>query len=205
MNQLAAALQRLGALIATINRPGKESAAAAAESARQALQIARTDAGGAGQDAAARTRRDRLIADNLLSLREGARTVFWGHNHQVAAGRGVGAVLRQRLGRGYQAVAFEFERGAVHVKGAPGTEPRREEPWQSVERVSAPDGLGAALGRLGMDRFWLPLGAADAPPAWASQSYRHGGETIPLAGNFDMLVFLRRLTPSRLLPFVPQR
>jgi erythromycin esterase-like protein len=210
INQAYAALERLGALIATINRAGKENAAAAAASARQAMQIARADTGGAGQDQADRTRRDRLIADNLLSLREGKRTVFWGENLQVAAGRGIGGALRQRLGRSYQAVAFEFERGAIHVKGSPGAQPRREDPWQSVERAPAPDGLGAALARLGMDRFWLPLGAG-APAAWLSHPYRHdwlgasANGPIPLAGNFDLLVFLRRLTPSRLLPFVPQR
>jgi erythromycin esterase-like protein len=200
----------LGALIATINRPGKENAAAAAESARQALQIARTDSSGSGQDAAARTRRDRLMADNLLSLREGARTVFWGHNFQVAAGRGVGAVLRQRLGRGYQAVAFEFERGTLYAKGSPTTQSRREEPWQSIERAPAPDGLGVALGRLGMDRFWLPLGRARRRRGWRIPTDMPGSAPRRASpsrwpGNFDLLVFLRRLTPSRLLPFVPQR
>jgi len=216
VNQAHAALERLGALISTINRPGRENAAAAAQSARQALQIARANAGGAGQDASALGRRDRLMADNLLALRESARTVYWGHNLQVAAGRGLGAVLRQRLGREYQAVAFEFENGIIQVKGSGGVEPRREEPWQSVGRAAVPQGLGSALGRLGTDRFWLALSAAGAPAPWLAHPYRHdwlgsglpaaaNASAIPLAGNFDLLVFLRRLTPSRLLPFVPQR
>jgi hypothetical protein len=131
----------------------------------------------------------------------------------VAAGRGVGAALRQRLTRGYQAVAFEFERGAVHVKGSGTAAARREDPWQAAEQASGAGGLGSALARLGVDRFWLPLGAAASPPAaWLAHPYRHGSsgtaagqQALPLAGNFDILVFLRRLTPSRLLPFVPQR
>jgi len=213
INQAYTALERLNALIGSVDRAGKENAAAAAESARQAMQIARADTGAAGQDQSARDRRDRLMADNLLNLRAGARTVYWGNNWTVAAGGGIGAALRQRLRRGYQAVAFEYERGSVHVKGTAAQEARREQPWQAVDQGSGPDGLGAALARLGADRFWLPLGSAAAPPAaWLSHPYRHawsgaapGQATLPLAGNYDLLIFLRRLTPSRLLPFVPQR
>jgi erythromycin esterase-like protein len=213
VNQASAALDRLAGLIAAVSRAGKENAAAAAESARQAMQLARADSGTAGSDQNAGARRDRLMADNLLALREGARTIYWGNNLQVAAGRGVGAALRQRLARGYQAVAFEFERGAINVKGSGTATARREEPWQAAEQASGPGGLGTALARLGVDRFWLPLGPAASPPAaWLAHPYRHGSsgtaagqQALPLAGNFDILVFLRRLTPSRLLPFVPQR
>jgi erythromycin esterase len=211
VNQAYAALERLAALIATADRGGKENAAAAAESARQALQIARADAGAGGQDQSARTRRERLMADNLLNLRGGARTIFWGSNRSVAAAAGIGAALRQRLRQTYRAVAFDFERGAVHVKGTGTTEPRREEPWQAIERGTPPGGLGSTLARLGVDRLWLPL--TGAPAAWLAHPYAHNwpaaaGATppaLPLAGNFDLLIYNRRVTPSRLLAFVPQR
>lgn len=212
------ALDRLRALILTLDRGGQQAAAAAALSARQSLQIARGQ-GGAGAtqlEAAARAGRNRLMAENLIAQRGDARTIYWGHNLDVAAGAGgTGHFLRRRLAGSYRVLLFEYDGGRVNVKPSGSLEPRPDEPWQVAERQSVAGGLGPILQQAALARFWLDLAPAAAsqlateahPHDWpGSSSVAISNEgRLPLAGNADLLVFIRNLTPSRLLPFVPQR
>jgi hypothetical protein len=94
------------------------------------------------------------------------------------------------------------------VKPAAGDAPPADTvPWQVAERPPLPNGLSALLGQAGADHLWLNL--ADAPPPFVAEPRAHdwqqltlaAPQTLPLTG-IDLLVYLRRLTPSRLLPYV---
>jgi erythromycin esterase len=213
--EIRAALDRLRAAIITVNRAGGEEAAQAALNARQAIDSAGR-LGGAGpaangQASAAAQLRDRQLAENLLTLSGGARTAYWSHNANVVGqGTATGAQLKRRLSRAYRSVVFEFERGTVQAQAG-----RTGAPLHVADRQPVPGGLGAFLSSVGPERFWADLSAADAPPAaWLSHPYAHdrrgaeaagtasAGRGLALGGNVDLLVFQRRLTPARLLPFV---
>lgn len=193
------ALVQLHAAILAVNREGQEEAAARALSARQSLDAAlRGGTGGAGGAAA----RGQQLAENLLSASANGRAILWSDNDGVTTR--IGATLRARLARRYRAVTFAFDSGSVHTReGNPADSLRGTSPWQVVERASVPGSLGALLGAAGPDRFWVNLTPPSDPPpsAWTAHAY----QPLPLAPHSDLLLFVRRLTPSRLYPFVPRR
>ncbi len=213
------ALEQIRTIIAASNRPGAEEAARAALSARRAMDMARgaraDESESGGNPAAALALRERMMADNLIDQAGRDRTVLWSHNLKASPGSGaIGAHLRRRLARNYRAVIFEAEGGSIRVKpGSSAALPADNVPWQLAERSPGPNGLGALLGSVGPDSFWLDLtGSADPAPQpflahpFASDWPATGAPSpsaLPLANGPDLLVFLRRLTPSRLLPFVP--
>ena len=210
------ALEQMRVLIQGSTRPGAPEAAAAALAARQALDASRAYTSFATEaernSSAAGSLRDRLLADNLITIGGTTRTVYWAHNLHVLGGAGrdsTGAYLRRRLARRYRTLVFDYERGTINAKNGSGPALDRV-PWQTVERPPVAGSLGALLASAGPDRFWVDLKpAADAPPAsWVAQSYPHDWQEVGLvpAGvsgsleDADLLVFLKQLTPSRLLP-----
>ena len=173
-------------------------------------------------------RRDKFMAENLLSLAAGSRVAYWAHNMHVVLGAEddtgpamTGGHLRRRLGNNYRIVLFEHDGGLIHAIRASETNPTpaRGTPWEVVKRESIPEGLGPVLSKVGLDRFWVQLtgNANPAPAEWMAHPYRHDwpGYTAwdrpwdqpgpPLKDNADVLVFFKSVTPSRLYPFVPQR
>jgi len=212
------ALDQIRTIIIASNSPGAEEAAGAALSARRAMDMARStraDSGSAANPAGTLALRERMMAENLVEQAGRDRAMLWSHNLKVLpGGDGIGAHLRRRLARNYRAVTFEAERGAVRIKPASGAlPPSVAVPWRTVESAPDPRSLGGLLGAVGPDAYWLNLtGAGDpAPQAFLSHPFARqwagspASSPAPLAlrNGPDLLIFLRRLTPSRLYPFVP--
>lgn len=215
-NAARQALDQIRTIIVASNRPGADEAGRAALAARRAMDMARSAGSESSANAAsALALRERMMADNLLEQAGRDRAMLWSHNLKVLpGGDGIGAHLRRRLARNYRAVTFEAERGAVRIKPASGALPPPDNvPWRTLEHAPDPQSLGGLLGAAGPDAFWLNLtgGGDPAPEAFLSHPFPRqwagspasSPAPLPLRNGPDLLIFLRRLTPSRLYPFVP--
>ena len=232
MAALKALEERLGGDASWAKEPGFADARHAARTAIQGLLTFEQEVPGAPKAASPEvywSRRDRFMADNLLALAGDARTGLWAHNVHVLPinfpGTEVGTsgwFLKSGLGAAYRTVAFEWDRGLIHAKTTkPDTPPPpHSAPWRVVPRPSWPGGLGAFLAKAGPERFWLEVGKAPETAgikAWKDHGYLHDWpgfvvyegqglsdqDRLPVS-LFDVLVFFRTMTPSRLYGFVPQ-
>ena len=168
--------------------------------------------------------RDRFMADNaewaIRRLRPGTRTVLWAHNGHVnrkgAAAplwTNTGDWLAQRRGAGYLSVGFAFGAGSsnaipVTLDGGPGVlQPCRLPPTSDGSYEAAFLQAGFDLAVLDLRRLDLTLPGA----LWFSQPhpFRELGTVFnatiaqetatSLVDRFDILVFLRTVSPSKLL------
>jgi hypothetical protein len=208
---------------------GYADAAHAARAAHQGLLAFELETKGAppNNDADYFARRDRFMADNIIALAGGESAAYWAHNHHVlptlgywGGGDSCGGFLRTAIGQAYRSVVFETEQGVIFAKPMPagGPPPGPSVLLQWIARPPVPATLAGHLAPLGMERFWLDVGAA--PPAatvkaWLAQPYLHDWQgfavadapleqdtAVAIGGRVDILVFLRRISPARLLPFV---
>lgn len=232
---LAALVDLKAAIGRQKDAPGKGAAIHSAETARQGLLVFDRNVKGSPDEeppAEYWARRDRFMADNLITLARGDRAALHAHNSHVLpvpfedkpdADGSQGLYLRRKLGRGYQTVSFEYDQGDIHAKlmkkgaGVPG----RDAPWIVARRPSRPDGLGGFFARTGLDRFWLDLSVIPPVPdvkAWMEHPYQHDwpgfvvredsalgpNDKGPVAGIVDLMVFFRTVTPSRFYDYVQQ-
>ena len=232
---IAALVELKAAIDRQAGKPGHDLAAHAAEVARQGLLVFERDVKDGPREEPPLdywSRRDRFMADNLISLAGPGRTVLHAHNVHVLPipfGDGPepegsqGLYLRRKLGRAYQTVAFEYDHGAIHAKLMKKGQdvPGRDAPWVVSTRPSRPEGLGGFLAKTGMERFWLDLRSSPPSPAlqaWRKHPYQHDWpgfvvsedlavndeERLPIEGIIDLLVFFRSVTPSRFYDYVKQ-
>lgn len=209
---------------------GYGDALSAARAAHQGLVAFELETKGAPAptDVSYYARREQFMAENLLAMAAGAPAVYWAHNgHVVPAlglfgpGESCGGYLRRALGKAYRSVIFEYDRATLMAKATPpgSPAPPSSQPMQRLERPSFPGTLGSALSVLGIERFWIDLATAPdttALRAWMAHPYHHDwpgsglvdGQLDPdspdvgLSGRVDLLVFFKRVSPARFLPFV---
>lgn len=226
------ATQKLEGMLRSRVRSGDMAASEAAHAAKAAHQgmlmsvpMTKFASKSEQNDPALYARRDEYMADNLLSLSEGAPTAYWAHNMHVLpwdfgkanAPTTTGGYLKRRIGNSYQNVVFDFDGGHVHAKlyRADGRPPGRAEPWRVFERPSFSDTGARLLAAMGIDNFWIRVSDGKAPATFVREQFKRDwpGFGLPerpvlldhnrvsLEGA-DVLVFFRRMTPSRFLPFV---
>lgn len=160
--------------------------------------------------------RDRAMADNAhwAAQRLGARAVLWAHNGHLNRKSplhlwtNTGEWLGERYGAGYLAVGFAFGAGGFNAESV-------EEGGLQAFKVPPP-GPGSyeqAFLDAGLDRAFLDLRTLDlAHPGarWFNEPhpFREVGShfspseqprVMDLGRRFDVLVFLRNVTPSRLI------
>jgi erythromycin esterase len=165
--------------------------------------------------------RDRAMADVAMWLLgqegEAGKLALWGHDGHVARANFGGAMhtmgqeLGERLGAGYVAAGFAFDRGAFQAVdmqggGAGGLREFKVEP-------SPPESLDGVLARTGLPLAAFDLRKLDGAAAnWLSEAVpkrevdafvRAGGPGfvgLPVARAFDLLLFVAETTRARPLP-----
>jgi erythromycin esterase len=177
------------------DRPGWDRARRAAALAVKGLELFELEAGRPNIDLATlpteyETRRDRWMADNLLSaLAANENAALWAHDGHVmgalptalaASGQTTeGAVLRATLGNAYRAIGFAWSRGAFNAPtlgGLTGAGLANRTDFQpQILADDLPGDLGFVLDHVGPDHFWIDLRAI--PPAqveFAGRLYYRG-------------------------------
>ena len=167
--------------------------------------------------------RDLYMAENAAWLLEragpGARIVLWAHNGHIARREGwMGWHLDRAFGDEYRPIGFAFHGGSFNAfehlgNGEFGPLGPQEAP------PARADSYGHAFHRLGMPHFLLdvrPLaGDLPAEAAWlrGPRPLRLIGATFSaqlnndyyhatrIADDYDAVVFIDRMSPTRLLPF----
>ena len=210
--------------------PGYGDALSAARAAHQGLVAFELETKGAPEpvDPSYYSRRDQFMAENLMAMAGAAPAVYWAHNTHVVPAMGVigpaetcGGYLRRALGKAYRSVVFEYGRATLLARSGPasGPPPPPGQPMTRVERPPFPGTLGSALSPLNLECFWLDLATVPDVPAlraWMAHPYLHDwpgfymiegqldprAPGVPLAGRVDLLIFFKRVSPSRFLPFV---
>ncbi|MGW4759708.1 erythromycin esterase family protein [Streptomyces chartreusis] len=168
--------------------------------------------------AAAMAYRDTVMAENTLwwHRRTGHRLVLGGHNSHLYTSSSTpllpvaeGAVLRQRLGRGYLAVGLSFDRGAVHATEQGLQNPVDEDVRRFEVEPAAPGSVEYTLDRVSHRNWYLDL--RSAPPAartWLDTprpkreigtDFPPPGDQVNLLRSADLVVHLHEIRPSRRL------
>jgi erythromycin esterase len=202
-----------------VARAGAEAHRWAQQHLRVALKSLECEALGTAFGGACRDRAMAEVATWLLGQEgDAGKLALWGHDGHVAranfAGtmRTMGQELAERLGDGYVAVGFSFDRGgfqAVDMQKADSPGGLREfkveaAPRESLDGVLARTGLPLAAFDLrkidGAAGKWL----AEATPKREVDAFvRAGGPgfvALPAARAFDLLIFVAETTRARPLP-----
>ncbi len=154
--------------------------------------------------------RDRCMAENLLWIRQqnpDSRMVIWGHNGHVSrAENRMGRHLEEALGADYLNVGFTFHAGRCSII-VPGSEE-----LQHDVQTAPPGTIEYLLHQLDEPFFVLDLRRLreEQSPAleWINgMKFRHIGALRwedefwdeGLADQFDLLIYIDRVTPSQLL------
>lgn len=166
--------------------------------------------------------RDRYMAENAAWLAEeahpGAGVVLWAHNAHVArAEPWMGKRLADHLGDAYRVVGFTFYQGGLNAVRDGG----------GLRAHTAPPAAGssyeAQFNRLGHARFYVDLRPLRTGTAPASAQWLGGPLGMRMVGavydpdrpnvyyadhwlpeEYDVMIHLTDVTPTRLLPFVYQ-
>ncbi|MER6914669.1 erythromycin esterase family protein [Streptomyces sp. NPDC000594] len=161
--------------------------------------------------------RDRVMAENTVwwQRRTGGRVLLSAHNGHVGYEtvdperypKLQGAFLREMVGDRYVSVGFTFGRGSFHAMDLTDpAEPLREFSIRGPEPGSAEE----TLERVARQDHYLDLRTVPAParewlntyrPVWSiGNSWPERARPARLATGYDILIHLRRVTASRLLP-----
>lgn len=157
-------------------------------------------------------RRDEMMVENvawLLEERPDAKLVLWAHNGHVKKTEygflnpSMGQLLSEQYGEDYVSVGFAFYEGR-YLRRVLG-----EGLTLTVETATParPGNIGAALNVIGLPLFMLDVkqSARSASASWVNEPHfmRQVGavaartDIISLAEAFDVLIFVRNMTPTR--------
>lgn len=223
--QLLEAMKALEALQRALERSsGDRDAQYAARTAWQGLkafEMETSDGRITGDTAAYYSRRDRFMADNVLSTPTDGPAALWAHNNHVAGGQlsgfmPTGGQLRRTLGDAYRSVVVEYGTASFNaVPTAPfGAFPDASKPTEVIHWKNQGGRLASPLGRIGEDAFWISLRNLpddEAGKSWRNLSYRLDwpgfaatpsqrlsfGISTPVGSLFDVVVFVRTMNPSQ--------
>ncbi|MGW0551744.1 erythromycin esterase family protein [Streptomyces altiplanensis] len=176
----------------------------------QTFAFATVDLADPSSVTAAESLRDQAMADNVLwwQRHTGHKMLLSAHNghigylstHPDMYPRTQGAVLRDRLGRGYAAIGFSFAGGSFLTKDA-----SLDGDWKPVTVPAARTGMNEhVLDRVGYRDFYLDLRTAPATArAWLDRArpvYDAGSTFTPdplpvlaLGRAYDVLIHLHRV------------
>ncbi|WP_309052708.1 erythromycin esterase family protein [Streptomyces sp.] len=215
----AARAQEAFDLVAGHRETGGEDYAWTVQHARniaQTFAFATVDLADPASVTAAERLRDQAMADNVLwwQDRTGHRMLLSAHNghvgylstHPDLYPRTQGAVLRDRLGRGYAAIGFTFAGGSFLTKDT-----SLDGDWKPVTVPAARPGMHEhTLDRVGYRDFYLDLRSAPAAArAWLGRPrpvYDAGSTftpdplpTLAIGRAYDVLVHLNRVRAAERL------